>query len=419
MLTFPSSPLGPGHITSLAAFLLAAVALILPSGYSLGALVLVLMGVWTLATGRITPPGQPSWLVILVLVAFSVVGIVTAVLDGQGWRGVDKPLRPLLAAVALLALLRYPPRLAWVWSGVALGALGAGSWATWQKLVVGVARAEGHTYVIQFGNLSMLLGVLCLAGLGFAYGRRHRRLWLALMLLGAVAGILGSLFSGSRGGWVGFPVILLVLYRGYGDRLATRRKAALAVGILVAVSAVYLLPQTGVQQRVHQAIDDVSRYVSGESQTSSVGARFEMWKGASRLILDKPLLGWGDDGYQAGMQALAEADVIHPGVTIYSHAHNEFIDTFAKQGIIGLLALLALYLVPMRLFSRRLEAADLTQRSVAIAGVLLPVAYIDFGLSQAFLSHNSGIMMYGFLLVVLWASHCQHAGVTQAVDQTR
>lgn len=404
MLTFPSSPWGPGHITSLAAFLLAAVALILPSGYSLGALVLVLMGFWTIVTGRLARPGRQSWRVILALAAFSVAGIMAAVLDGQGWRGVDKPLRPLLAAVALLALLRYPPRLAWVWSGLVLGALGAGSWAAWQKLVVGVARAEGHTYVIQFGNLSMLLGVLCLAGLGFAHGRRHRRLWLALMLLGAGAGILGSLFSGSRGGWVGFPVILLVLYRGYGDRLATRWKAALAVGILAAASAVYLLPQTGVQQRVHQAIDDVSRYVSGESQTSSVGARFEMWKGASRLILDKPLLGWGDGGYQAGMQALAEAGVIHPGVTVYDHAHNEFIDTFAKQGIIGLLALLALYLVPMRLFSRRLETADLTQRSVAIAGILLPVAYIDFGLSQAFLSHNSGIMMYGFLLVVLWSS---------------
>lgn len=71
-------------------------------------------------------------------------------------------------------------------------------------------------------------------------------------------------------------------------------------------------------------------------------------------------------------------------------------------GMIGLGVLLALYLVPMSLFGRELHAPDLQQRSLAIAGVLLSVAYIDFGLSQSFLTHNSGVMMFAFLLAVLW-----------------
>ncbi|MFW3616920.1 O-antigen ligase family protein [Billgrantia antri] len=388
--------------TSLAVLLLGTIALVVPSGYSLGA-VMLLLGSAVLLVKR---PGlnltRQDRLVMTAMLAYTLVGMLEAWWDGQGIRGIDKPIRFLLAIPAMLLIKAYPPRLSWMWSGLALGAIGAGGWAGWQKLVEGVWRAEGHTYVIQFGNLSMLLGILCLAGLGWAVVQLRRGVWVSLLAMGAVVGILGSLFSGSRGGWIGFPIVLLVLYRGYGrDLPGVIRIAALAAVVLGAL-LVYALPQTGVQSRVHDAFNDVARYVSGESKTSSVGARFEMWKGAYHLILEKPLIGWGDNGYRQGMQALADEGVIHPGVTKYGHAHNEFIDALAKRGIIGLVVLLALYLIPMKLFTHQLSAPDLELRSLALAGILLSVAYIDFGLSQVFLAHNSGVMMYAFWLAVLW-----------------
>lgn len=388
--------------TSLAVFLLGAMALVVPSGYSLGAVMLLLGSAVLLVKRPVLGLTRQDWLVIAALAAYTAVGVLEAWWDGQGARGIDKPVRFLLAVPAMLLVMAYPPRLAWLWSGLSIGAIGAGGWAGWQKLVEEVGRAQGHTYVIQFGNLSMLLGILCLAGLGWAVVQPRRGPWLVFLLVGALMGILGSLFSGSRGGWVGFPFVLLVLYRGYGRQLPGLFKAGAVVAVVAGASLVYALPQTGVQPRVHQAFDDVARYVSGESRTSSVGARFEMWKGASHLILEKPLVGWGDNGYQQGMQRLADEGVIDQGVTRYGHAHNEFIDAQAKRGVIGLAVLLALYLVPMGYFARHLTAADLELRSLAVAGTLLSVAYIDFGLSQVFLAHNSGVMMYAFWLVVLW-----------------
>lgn len=390
--------------TSLAVFLLGAIALVVPSGYSVGAVLLLLGSVWLLVVRPALGLTRQDWLVIAALGAYAAVGMIEAWLDGQGSRGLDKPARFLLAVPALLLARAYPPRLAWMWSGLALGAIAAGSWAGWQKLVEGVGRAGGFTYVIQFGNLSMLMGVLCLAGLGWAHVQQRRLPWLLLLGLGALFGILGSLFSGSRGGWVGFPLVLLVLYRGYGRQLSRRFKLAALLAILVGVVLVYAIPQAGVQARVHAAFSDIARYVSGESRTSSLGARFEMWKGATQLIAERPLQGWGDNGYQAGMQRLADEGVIHPEVTVYGHAHNEFIDAFAKRGVMGLVVLLALYLVPMRLFARGFRINDLEHRSVAVAGVLLSVAYIDFGLSQVFMAHNSGVMMYAFWLAVLWGT---------------
>lgn len=340
--------------------------------------------------------------VMAALAVSALIGMIWAGWVGQGWRDVDKPVRFLLAVPALLLVMAYPPRLAWLWSGLALGAIGAGGWAIWQRFGEGVPRASGDMNPIQYGNLSMLLGVLCLAGLGWAVVQRHRYAWIFLMGSGAALGVLASLLSGSRGGWVGVPFILLVLYRAYGRDLSMRLAMALSALLVVALILVYQVEETGVDNRITQAVSNIDQYFSGGNRNTSVGMRFEMWKGAAHLIIDKPLSGWGENGYRPAMQELAEQGVIESRAAKFSHAHNEYLDIFAKRGVLGFLSLLALYLVPLTFFVRGFATPDLSRRSIAVAGALLSVTYIDFSLTQAFLAHNSGTMMYAFLLAVLW-----------------
>lgn len=391
--------------TSLAAFLLCAISLVVPSGYSLGAVMLLLGSVVLLIKRPALGLNRQDALVMLAMAAYTLVGVLEAWWDGQGSSGMDKPIRFLLAIPALLLVMAYPPRLAWFWGGVAFGASAAGSWATWFKLVEGVARPNGYTNAIQFGNLSMLLGVLCLAGLGWAATQPRRHFWYALLIIGSILGLMGSLLSGSRGGWVGIPFVLLVLLRAYGSFLSKRLLAGLACLLLAGGLSVYAIPELGVQARVNEAVEQIQHYASGDRGSSSVGLRFEMWRGASHLIADKPLTGWGSNGYEEGMQSLADEGVISEHAAEYGHAHNEFIDSFAKRGAIGLAVLLVVYLLPMRFFAREMGASDLSLRATATAGVLLSVTYIDFSLTQGFLSHNSGVMMFAFLLAVLWGGY--------------
>lgn len=391
--------------TSLAAFLLCAIALVVPSGYSLGAVMLLLGSVVLLIKRPALGLNRQDVLVMLAMAAYTLVGVLEAWWDGQGMSGMDKPLRILMAIPALLLVMAYPPRLAWFWSGIGVGAVAAGSWASWQKMVLEIARATGHTHTIQFGNLSMLLGVLCIAALGWAVTRPRRNLWILFFLFAALFGLAGSLFSGSRGGWVGIPFILLVLLRAYGPLLPKRLTLGALVGVLLLGCIVYSVPEIAVQHRVQLAVEEVQRYASGDRSFTSVGARFEMWRGAGHLIAEKPLVGWGDNGYRQAMQALGEKGVINERAARFDHAHNEFIDSFAKRGLVGLTVLLAVYLIPMRFFAKELGASDLSLRATATAGVLLPVTYIDFSLTQGFLSHNSGVMMFAFLLAVLWGSY--------------
>lgn len=395
--------------TNVAVFLLTALALVVSSGYSLGALVLMLAGLGLMLRRELPVFSRQDEIVMGILLAYAMVGIVRALWDGEGARGLDEPLRFICAIPALCWVVRYPPSQAFLWGGLATGATAAGSWATWQKLIDGVDRATGYTHVIQFGNLSIFMGVLCLAGLGWAVVvPRYRRIWIAALLVGALGGVLGSLFSGSRGGWIGLPLVLLVLYRGYGRHFTVRLKATAVVLVLVGAATVYGLPQLGVQERIHQAVSDIQQYVTGENRATSVGARFDMWLGAAILIVEKPLTGWGSQGYAEAMSELGDQGVIDPYAAQFEHAHNEFVDAQAKRGLPGLIVLLALYLVPMRLFYQGFDG-PISHRPVAVAGVLLPVTYMDFGLSQSFLTHNSGIMMYAFLLAVLWGYFSHYA----------
>ena len=73
--------------------------------------------------------------------------------------------------------------------------------------------------------------------------------------------------------------------------------------------------------------------------------------------------------------------------------------------------------VPLALFwprqRRVLDAAgrlDRTALALCLVGVLLPLSYIGFGLTQVFLAHNSGNMFYLFMCpLVLAALHQRRA----------
>lgn len=404
MLSYHTSRCALVHgFTSISVFLMGALALVVPSGYSIGAVLLVLASAAVLVRSSYSLLFKDLWIITVLVTYGAVVGGLSVIEYGS--KGFDRPSRFLLAVPVLLLILRFPPRQAWLWSGLAFGAIGAGSWALWQKLLDDIERVGGFLHPIQFGNLSMLMGVLCFAGLGWAVMQRYRAAWMTLLLLGALFGMLGSLMSGSRGGWIGLPVIGYVLYRGYASQLSAFVKIAALGAILVLVTTAYTLPQTSVQHRVQSAINDIHQYISGDERDTSLGLRFEMWRGASQLIVERPLLGWGELGYHNALIILGEEGEISPVAAQFDHAHNEFIDAFAKRGVVGLAVLLLLYIIPLKMFASGLLHSDLRIRALAVAGTLLPVAYIDFGLSQAFLTHNSGVMFYAFWLAVFWGSY--------------
>ncbi|HEX5678312.1 MAG TPA: O-antigen ligase family protein, partial [Alcanivorax sp.] len=143
-------------------------------------------------------------------------------------------------------------------------------------------------------------------------------------------------------------------------------------------------------------------YDEGE-RGNSFGVRVEMWRVGVQLFSEKPLLGWGEGRLQERRDEWVAAWDLHPAVSRYDQLHSDLIDTAARRGLVGLGSLLMLYGVPLVLFARALRGRpDTTTRALAVAGLVVVVAFIGFGLTQSMLRDARGLAGYLGLVTACW-----------------
>lgn len=378
------------------------IALVVPSGFSAGPALLVLGSFTLLHDRKRLKLSTQDCFVIIALAAYFIACCTMNVAHVALGREYDAPLRFLLAIPGLLLLLAYPPSAAAIWAGLAIGAIGSGTFASWQNLILAHTRAEGFTNPIQYGNISLLLGMLCLPGIKWARMQRHAAAWVTILLAGSILGILGSVFTGSRGSWIALPLSLLALVFQYRHTWNRRHVALGAAMVLLAFAVLYAVPRTAVKERLELAFGETSAYADEHNARTSVGARLEMWRAGLILIKERPVLGWGKQGYMNRVQTLIQEGKIDPIAAEHSHLHNEYIDAWVKRGIPGLLAVIIVFAVPLLLFLSRFPHLPKASQPFAMAGIMLCISYAAFGLTQAFLTHVNGVMLYSFTLIVLW-----------------
>ena len=380
---------------SVCVFLVGAVALVMPRGYSVGFFLACLTGLllWLPCRAGLWD-SKTKWLIGPCLV-YAVGHMAIALVHQWAWRSLDPYVPFVLLALGVWAIRHYKPNPLFFWCGLAVGAIGAAGLAGYQAQLLGL-RADGFNHAIQFGNVALLMGVLCLVRLLTVRGN----LWLdVLMVLGFGAGLAASVWSQTRGGWLAVLLILawMLANATRGWRPVKRAMAAMA---LLAVLAIPTLQTNGiVQHRVMRAVHEAQSYWLSNAQASSVGSRLAMWAFASKDIADAPLIGQGAEGWKRNRDVGIQVGVLDPFVKDFSHLHNEFLDVTYKTGLIGLVLLLALYWLPMLMFFKPyLYGYGAEVKALAMGGMVLPMMYMDFGLTQVFLSHNSGRMV----LVSLW-----------------
>ena len=414
-------------LASAAAFMVPGLALWIPSGYSYGAALLLLTALfgapWWWRECKVSR--QSLWLVLSIVV----MGFVWLLDSSDGawrWGALDRPSKYLLALPCLFFLLAYAPNPRWLWTGITLGALGSGGIALYQIGVLHLPRAAGYTNAIQYGNLSVLLALMCLVLLATRPPgvQTWRRL---VMAVGVVLGLVGSVLSQSRGGWVAlaliFPALALVL-RPY---IGWRQFAAGTAALLCALSVLVFVQRHGLEERLDMAVTEAQQFEQKGDAVSSVGQRLAHWQLAWDMGLARPLLGWGKSGYDAEKKRQVNAGQAHPFLLEFAHVHNEVLDLFAKHGLLGVLALLLFYGVPLALFwptrARVMVPAnnggmqlDRTALALHLVGWTVPVAYIAFGLTQVFFAHNSGNVFYLFMVMLVHSclQARQHAGGSDA-----
>lgn len=401
MMRLPTPATFVPALVSAGVFLLSAFALVVPSGYSLGALILLLPSLgYLFVRPWPTLAAEDKYLIAALLLYFGV-GVLSNMHHHLKGSSYDNLSRFLLAVPVLLLLLRIQVKAVIVWQGVALGALGAVVLALWEFAVQGEARAAGHINAIQFGDIAMLF--FCMLAAIVPWAKTGGRLFFAVVVVGALGGLLASLLSGARGGWLMLPVVVLLTYWWSGKR-STATNVILAAVCAVTIAAICWLPWLDfLRDRISHIALDLQSYQDNQDATSSLGSRFHLWQLSLDMIAQHPMLGWG-----SFEQYVAITGVQDDVFVKYNHMHNDLLDAWVKRGLPGVIVLVGVYLVPAVIFYRELKrhsgvGQSIAARSAALAGVMLVVATFVFGLTQSYLTHSSGVTMYVFLLVILWA----------------
>lgn len=397
---------------NLSAFLFFALCLAVPSGYSYGSAMLALLaiaGCWQKA-----PREALSRETKILLASLFLTGLLwTAALD-RAWSGAGMAYgaKYALAALSLWVLSQRGLAAGAVIWGVAAGAVGALAVAAYQYLVLHWNKAWGFTNAIQYGGIAMYLGIAAWAMALLGRWRWPQRV--ALGLCGA-CGVLAALLSESRGSWVTMPLLLAALWL-MAWRNGYRRIASVAIlAMLVGGAALVLPAYKKFEQRADTAVQEARNYLAEPQKyaETSIGQRLEQWRLAIHLIEERPVTGWGLEGYVRAKQTMVDKGAAHPSVMDYGHAHNEILDMWVKRGIAGLAILLFFYAAPLYAFwpaPSRLARAGAAQQprllALRAAASLLPLAYFGFGWTQVFFAHNSGQMFYIFSLAAFWGAIC-------------
>ena len=227
-----------------------------------------------------------------------------------------------------------------------------------------------------------------------------RRLQLALLVLILITGEYVLVLTFQRGGWVSYPLTLLVIWfciyvlspGNQGVSMLNSLKDSFWK-IVVSVPStllVSLLLFTLIQG------DLPSKYIERLKAISSVGERAMYIPVALKLTLQHPILGGGMDSfaYRYMSDFLVPSGVYFgdpkPLAQFYNNAHNAYLRTLQGQGLVGLLALAGL-LVGSIFWILRLAAQQFIHQAsqTALSYRQKMVAMMTFSSLMAFLIYGA------------------------------
>ncbi|RKH23090.1 polymerase [Corallococcus praedator] len=224
--------------------------------------------------------------------------------------------------LTLVNVITTPKRLAAMCAAMVVGAIvtsiGVINW-----YIVGENMVEGFRsrWVGVYADPNhMAMNMVVVVPLAVAFLARKSTPWFFRVLCGlsAVLSVVAIVLSHSRGGFIGLSVAMAL----WAIR-EKRRMQAIVLGSVFVLGLVVFAPKSFWQR---------NETVASFHEDASAMGRVYAWQVASRISLDKPLLGVGAGGFRYAWFEYAPPEAHRAYV-----AHNIFLDVIGELGWIGLL----------------------------------------------------------------------------------
>ncbi|MBW1893740.1 MAG: O-antigen ligase family protein [Deltaproteobacteria bacterium] len=301
-----------------------------------------------------------------------------------------------------------------LWYSVCAGAAVAGVYAVISRfwLSPGV-RVGGSYHSIAFGDLTIVMAFMSLAAINF-FRQKHNAyavIPIAVFLLGAIA----SLLSGSKGAWIAFPAFAVIIFFYLGNLISIWPRVLICITACIVLFSAYNIPGTGVAERIQGMKKELSDYQADHRSKNSIAERMEGWKAAWNIFKQHPFTGAGVGNFKSIVLRMIDKGERSDIIARYSQPHSLYFYVMAECGIIGLLAILSVFIVPLWLmfsFARK----SYPQRDIAYAGMILIIGFMHFGLTESIFGRNINIGFYVIMLAVVLSNLGIHAGSKRLVE---
>lgn len=321
----------------------------------------------------------------------------------------DNPSRLIVVLFIFFAIRSLKFSVKFFYWGILLGSILIGSIAAYQAFELGISRVSGFisspNNPITFGNAGMILGVLSI----FTFKKMKDSLGvyaIPLIVIAASMGILASLLSGTRGGWISLPFLLVTIcYWVFGVKKRFLILAPIMI-VLFFILAASLIPS--VESRLLASWYNIEAIGQGDWTSGSFGARLEMWYAACLMFIDNPGFGVGLGQYYVVKKELIAGGILSQTISSFPYAHNELIHYLAEMGLLGFLPLVLLYAGWLFLPYQYTQNGGQT-RDLAYMAMVIAVFRIDIGLSEVQFNYHFTSFFYLILFVFAVGFMCREA----------
>jgi O-antigen ligase len=277
------------------------------------------------------------------------------------------------------------------------------------------------TYFVDPNTLGSQTFILALiVFLSITPGQGESRWLILLKLMGGVAGIYVSIYSGSRGAWLAGPFIFLLFllircgdfYRAQGAeqfRIALQTSTIVITSIILFCLAFYF--SDALSSRVFSGYHEIRNWFTGENLDSSAGNRLSIWKFSFQFASESLLFGYGEQKNM--MQLLSNSPLNIPAneIAINTMAltgpHSDILSKLLSSGLFGLFAYLCLLFVPFFFYYVHRNSLLTDKRRAARTGLYYITGVFITGLSNEQLSLKYLCTFYGLMTATLLAQLLQ------------
>ena len=269
-------------------------------------------------------------------------------------------------------------------------------------------RISGHTSTATvFGNIALLFS--CLSFLSMKNFKSNQFKYYPLFAAG-LAFIAWSL-TGVRSSLLILPIFLLIFIFSKDLRIHFFAKIDLKYIAIFTIIVAAIFSQSSAYNRTINSYETTYSYLfeQGEfnwNHQDSLIPRLTIWQGSANIIAEHPLTGVGQSNFNKYLVLQIKEEKIEPIrndpnmlAAGFNHAHNQYLDVFAKTGIIGLVMLLFFLFMNLLFFLKKYAINK--ECFFSKAGVFTIIAYSTYMLNHTIISHQQSSLFLSFFLIIL------------------